>query len=423
MKRVLAIRDFLLLWIGQGTSMLGDQFQSIAGAWLVLKLTGDPLALGAVLAVGGIPRAIFTVVGGAVTDRISPRRLMILADLIRLALSALLALQVFTATLRPWMIYLYSLFGGIVSGLFAPASMSMAPRLVSRDDLQAGNSVMEGTTQLIGFIGPAIAGGLIAAFPSKNIGVGLAIAFNALTFIVSVVTLQMMRAGAEVMTPVQTALRIGVLESIRDGFSYMLKDPFLRSMFVVLVVANMAFGGPVLVGIPYLANTRFPEGAAAYGLIISGYAGGNLLGILLSGSLPKMVQKMVRVFLVVMFAAFALGVAALAWINLIWLAMAVLFVLGVMNGYLTILLITGLQRNTPQEMLGRLMSMVLLGNLAFMPLSQVMAGVILRWSVPGLFLLAGGLLGGCAIYLAVPQIGTRLSLGLAADLHGTAETG
>jgi hypothetical protein len=102
-----------------------------------------------------------------------------------------------------------------------------------------------------------------------------------------------------------------------------------------------------------------------------------------------------------------------------WLAMAILFVLGVMNGYLAIFLITGLQRNTPQAILGRLMSMVLLGNLAFMPLSQAMAGVILRWNVPALFLVSGGLLGGCMIYLAVPQIGLLLSAGLAANQTST----
>ena len=59
MKKVLAIRDFMLLWIGQATSMLGDQFHSIAASWLVLKMTGDPMALGMVMALSGIPRAIF----------------------------------------------------------------------------------------------------------------------------------------------------------------------------------------------------------------------------------------------------------------------------------------------------------------------------------------------------------------------------
>src|SRR5512133_1805092 len=141
MKRVLGIRDFFLLWMGQSTSLLGDQFNGIAGAWLVLKLTDDPLALGAVLAVGGIASAIFTMIGGAITDRISPRKVMLISDSIRLMLSALLAIQVFTGTLEVWMVYVYSLIGGIVSGVFAPASMSIAPRLVPAEDLQAGNSI------------------------------------------------------------------------------------------------------------------------------------------------------------------------------------------------------------------------------------------------------------------------------------------
>ena len=120
MKRVLAVRDFFLLWVGQSTSLLGDQFHTIAGAWLVLKLTGDPLALGTVLALGGIASAIFTVIGGAITDRVSPRKVMLIADVIRLLLSALLATQVFTGTLQVWMIYVYSLVEGMVAGVFAP---------------------------------------------------------------------------------------------------------------------------------------------------------------------------------------------------------------------------------------------------------------------------------------------------------------
>ena len=377
MKRVFGIRDFSLLFAGQSTSLMGDQFYNIAGAWLVLRLTGDPLALGLVIALGTIPRAIFTLIGGAITDRVSPRQVMLLSDIIRLFLTALMAVQIFTGTLQVWMIYVYSLVFGIVGGVFTPASMSMAPTLVPSEELQAGNSIMQGSMQLIGFAGPAVAGALIAAFPRQNIGVGLAIAFDALTFIVSVITLWMMRAGRQV-TPSTAAPRASVWASIREGLGYMLKDPALRVMFILIAIANFAFGGPVLVGIPFLANTRFPQGAAAYGLIISGYAGGNLLGIILCGALPKLKQRMLKVFPVGMFLLFGVGTASLAWIGSSWLAFAVMLVMGVLNGYLSITLITGLQRNTPREMLGRIMSMVLLANLVFMPLSQTLAGAVLR---------------------------------------------
>ena len=71
MARVMSLRDFRLLFGGATTSLLGDQFALIATPWLVLKLTGDPLALGIVLALEGIPRAVFMLLGGAITDRIS----------------------------------------------------------------------------------------------------------------------------------------------------------------------------------------------------------------------------------------------------------------------------------------------------------------------------------------------------------------
>src|SRR5512146_1571128 len=90
MLRVMSLRDFRLLFVGATTSLLGDQFALIATPWLVLELTGDPLALGIILALEGVPRAVFMLVGGAITDRLSPRIVMLLADVIRLLLTGLM---------------------------------------------------------------------------------------------------------------------------------------------------------------------------------------------------------------------------------------------------------------------------------------------------------------------------------------------
>ena len=409
MRAVFDIRDFMLLWVGQATSMFGDQFHAIAGAWLVLKLTGDPLALGAVMALGGIPRAFFTLVGGAITDRFSPRRVMLAADILRLLISALMATQILTNTLEVWMIYVYTLVGGAIGGFFGPASMSIVPRILPEKDLQAGNSLTQGSTQLIGFLGPALAGLLIAAFPDEKLGIGVLIALDALTFVISLVTLWLMRSGGEIHSSASQTNFRSVFASVREGIIYMLKDPTLRLVFVVIAIANLSFGGPVVVGVPYLADTRFLEGAAAYGVIISGYAGGNLLGIILSGALPKPGKKALQILMVALFAIFGLGIGALGWISVTWLAALDMFIMGLLNGYISILLITGLQRNTPKEMLGRLMSMILFANMALMPLSQALAGGILRWNVAFLFVAAAALLVGLALYLTTPQANSNLS--------------
>jgi MFS family permease len=412
--KVMTLRNFRLLWLGQLTSLLGDQFHMVAGAWLVLKMTADPLALGAVLAAGGITRAIFTLIGGAVSDRVSPRRLMIFSDVFRLLLSGLLAAQILTGTLQVWMFYAYAILNGLMGGLFGPAAMSIIPRLVPEQDLQGGNSIMQGSTQLISFLGPAAAGAVVAAYRIPSTGAGVAIAFDAVTFIVSVITLFLIHIPQERVE--KAASHVGALiSSMRTGVAYMVKDPALRLMFILMAVANLAFSGPVIVGIPYLANTRFPEGAAAYGLIISGYAGGNLLGIILSGAFPRQSRRFIEVFLVVMFALFAVGLAFMGWIPFTWLAMTDLFILGILNGYLQILLITALQRNTPKEMLGRLMSLVLLAGMSLVPLSQAIAGTFLRWSAIALYLTSGGLLLACAIFLSIPRVGKILSAKVYAD--------
>src|SRR5512136_2034743 len=95
MATVFGLRDFRLLFVGAATSLLGDQFALIATPWLVLQLTGDPLALGIVMALEGLPRAIIMLAGGAITDRFSPRRIMLAADLVRLAATVLMAAVVF----------------------------------------------------------------------------------------------------------------------------------------------------------------------------------------------------------------------------------------------------------------------------------------------------------------------------------------
>ncbi len=267
--------------------------------------------------------------------------------------------------------------------------MSIVPLIVPEEDLQTGNSITQGSSSLIGFIGPALAGGLIASFADEKVGMGMAIGIDAMTFVVSVITLWKMHSGEIVRRSNVKSQPVKLFKSIKDGFGYMLKDPVLRMMLFLIALANLCFTGPLLVGIPYLADTRFTGGAATYEIILSGFAGGNLLGIILSGILPKLTKRIVRGIMIAMFAAFGLGIFGMSWISNVWIATADLFILGALEGYLFLLMITSLQRTTPKVLLGRLMSMILLANLCMTPLSQSLSGLAMRWSVVSVFATAG----------------------------------
>jgi MFS family permease len=100
MFSILKHRDYRLLWAGQSISQLGDQFHLIALPWLVLTITRDPVQLGIVLALAGVPRALLMLLGGAFADRHSPRTIMLVSDSLRFGIVAGLAAAVLTGQVR-----------------------------------------------------------------------------------------------------------------------------------------------------------------------------------------------------------------------------------------------------------------------------------------------------------------------------------
>lgn len=404
MQRVLRIRDFRLLWLGQATSLLGDQFHFIALSWLVLQLTGDPLALGTVLALAGIPRAIFTLVGGAVTDRFSPRAVMLLSDIARLVLTALLAVLVLTGTLQVWMLYGFSFIFGFVSGFFMPASMAILPVIVPEKDLSGGNALEQGTAQIVGIVGPVLAGGLIALFTgagqdganANQEAIGLALVFDALTFVVSVITLWMIHAR-----PVARSTADGseqsVWQSMKIGLRYAWDHPLLRMLLILIAALNVLTLGPLVVGIPVLANERLAEGAAAFGIIMAAISVGNLIGIVVAGMVRSYRGTGVLTLLLVI--TFGAGMIAMGFINTTWAGAVIMLLMGLGNGYLSIRLISYLQQRTPPDLLGRIMSLILFANIGLAPLSQAAAGALSKVSLTWLFVGVGLAMFGVAAWL------------------------
>jgi len=406
MLSALKTRDYRMLWIGQAISHLGDQFHLIALPWLVLTLTHDPFQLGLVLALAGIPRALVMLVGGAFADHHSPRLVMLVSDTLRFAIVGTLAVAVLTGGVRLWMVYAVAISFGVVSGFFMPAAEASLPRLLESDQLEAGNALMMGADQLAQFVGPALAGTIIALFGTAHVaagaggdltGVGIAFAVDAVSFAVSAATLLLMRA--------LPALAAGTgrhpLKPIGEGLRYALSRPVFRWMLALLAAANFLLIGPLMVGVPVLAQERFTQGAAAFGLLISAYGLGNLCGMIVGGSTRRPSSRLFSALVLALFAGFGLVIGALAFITSVWVGVVLLAVLGVGNGYIAVALMTLLQRTTPAAMLGRVMSLVILAMLGVTPLSTALAGAVVGFGAPALFVGCGlGMLAVTAVAAA-----------------------
>ncbi len=389
MHGILRIRDFRLLFTGEGVSLMGDQFYFIALPWLVLELTGSAAMLGVVLALQGIPRAVFMLVGGAVTDRFSPRRVMIGSNLARLALVSLLAAAVLGGSVRLWMVLVIALAYGIADGFFFPAQGAIVPQLALIDQLSAANAVVQGLDQVAQFVGPVLAGLLIASFASGSLGmqgVGLALAVDAATFAVSVALLWLMSVDRR--APAGSSREDeprSLRAAIGEGFAYMWGDPLLRLLLLLILAVNFLAVGPLLVGVPTLARVRLDGGAQAYGAIMSAFGGGSLAGLAVAGIARRPAAAYLGRVLLGVCAAFGVGLAVLGFAQTLVAAIVPAAFMGFAAGYLTVSFFTWVQARTPRRLMGRMMSLIIFASVGLVPLSQAVAGPVAQRSVTILF--------------------------------------
>lgn len=404
-------RNFLLLWIGQGISLIGDQFYLVALPWLVLQLTGDSFALGMTLALAGIPRAMFMLVGGALTDRFTPRKLMMWSNYASAVLTVALAFMTITGQIELWMIYGFALAYGVVDAFFFPAQGAIVPQLVNEQDLQTGNTIIQGTAQLSLLGGPVAAGILLAVLGAADSesganlsGIGTIFLLDAITFVVGALALSLMRVRKRKLEDDDESGNM--LSSIRTGLKYAWENKSVRTMILVFASFDLLLAGPIFVGIPVLADTRLPEGAAAYGLIFSAYGGGSLLGTVLGGVLPPLSAKWLGRTIVTLFSFSSIAIGLLGVLNSTLVAVVMVGAIGITDGYAMLLFITWLQKRVPNLMHGRIMSLLMMASIGSQPISLLLSGILVDWNLTGLFLVTGSIATAICLWVALrPEIG------------------
>ena len=411
--QLIRMRNFRLLWGAGALSAIGDQFDLIAFPWLVLMITGDPLAVGAVIAVGGVPTVVFMLLGGSLADRFSPRAVMQVSNGLRIVLSGALAALILTGFTELWLIYVFALLKGISDSFYYPAQLAIVPEVVPAERLRQSNAIVQTTADLGGFIGPMFAGGLIALFGTGGVsgapafsvtpdldgmggenltGIGLAFAAVGLVILVSSLLLALLRLEQPSREPADRQTKdVGILKSIGEGIRFVRADAAIFTMFLLIVGIELLVEGPVIVGLPILANTKLAEGALALGVVLSAFAGGSLCGSVLAATLPAPKRRF-GPLLVVLFALSGLLLMPFGFLDSMWIAAVAALVIGVAEGYAGIMFMSWLQARTPRKLMGRVMSLLMISAVGLSPLSHAVSGALLKLSLEWVFLGAGGLL-------------------------------
>lgn len=381
----LAHRDYALLTTAAVISLLGDGFFMVALAWQVYEIENDPAALSVVGAAWTAPLVVFILLGGVFTDRYDRRWLMIGADLLRAAAIGTLALLSLAGALELWHVVALIAFVGLGDAFFNPASTAIVPDLLPADALPQANALQGLFRPLAArLLGPAIAGFVVA-----GMGVGVAFAVDAVTFLISALAL----AGIATR-PRRAVVSHGLrqtLAEVGEGLAWVRRTPWCWATLVSAMFSLLAFVGPVQVLLPHLVKNRLELEADALGLIFAMGGVGSILAAVGVGQLGLPSRR-----ITVMYASWAAGVALLAGYGLmgqLWQGLVVGFATAALFQVGQVIWVTLLQQLVPRRLLGRVSSLDWLVSTALVPVSFALTGPVSGAIGEGPTLVAAGLIG------------------------------
>jgi Transmembrane secretion effector len=264
--RVLRDRDFAHFFAGYATSLLGTSMSALAVSFAVLDDGGTASDLGVVLAAGIVPQVLFMLGGGVLADRLGRRPVMLGADATRCAAQAALAGAVLAGHPALWVFVLLATVRGTGDAVFTPALSGLTVELAPRDDLVNANALLSAARSAAVVVGPSLAGVLVALA-----GPGTVIAFDAVSYAVSVLALASLRL------PARTLTAHSYLEDLREGWAEFRGRSWLVITTVQFTLFNLLTWGPYLLLGPVLSRD-YLGGAGAWGAIMACYGGGSVLG-------------------------------------------------------------------------------------------------------------------------------------------------
>ena len=267
---VLRHRDFRLLWLASSFSIVGDRIVTVALALFVTELTGSATDLGLVLAAHAIPLVGFLLIGGVWADRLPRQQLIVVTDLLRFALHALLAVLIISGEVQIWQVVAIEVAFGTAEAFFRPAATALIPQTVPEDEIQEASALIGMANNVAEFAGPALATGLVL-----GLGAGSAFAVDAATFLISaalVIRVRPRRRAAEDLQP-----RKRLLSELADGYREVRSRTWVWATLIAFSFALLFGLAPLFVLGPTVAEQQYGD-IAVFGIMEAVLGAGTIAG-------------------------------------------------------------------------------------------------------------------------------------------------
>lgn len=396
-QRPLFSWDFTLVVVGQIVSLFGNAILRFALPLYLLRQTASPALLGAVGAAAFVPAVLCSPIGGVVADRVNKRNIMVALDFSTAGLILVFTLLLGRAPLLPLMIACLMLLYGI-AGAYQPAVQASIPLLVGESQLTSGNAVINMVSTLSGLLGPVAGGVLFGAFGIRPI-LWMSVGCFFLSAVMELFIRIPHRARAGAGSVLDTLGR-----DLGESWRFIRREwPVFLSATVVLALFNLVLSAALIIGIPVavvqvlgMSDIRLGVTQAAMGL--GGLFGGGLAAIL--GNRLRLRQGS-ALLLAASLTAAGMGAALLPGVNASaawWMTTAMSFGVMVLSTMLVVVLSTAVQRQTPPELLGKVMAFIMAVSNCASPLGQAVYGALFEGCPPWAVLIGAA---GAAAVMAV----------------------
>jgi MFS family permease len=376
--RALRHRNFQLFFSGQLISLIGTWMQTVAQSWLVYRLTGSGLKLGAVGFASQIPVFLFAPIGGIVADRSHRKHVVIATQVASMLLAFVLAALTLTHRVQVWHVFVLAALLGVVNAFDIPGRQSFLVDMVGKEDLM--NAIALNSSMFNGarVIGPAVAGVLVA-----RLGEGWCFFVNGVSYIAVIIGLMLM----EVHAPPRVSGKGSPLEHIIEGFQFVSRTAPIRALMLLLGVVSVT-GMPYVVLMPIFADKILHDGGQEFATLIGSHdLGAVRLGILMGsagvgallGALTLAVRSGVKglgTWISVCCAGFGFSLMLFAFSKSFWLSVLLLLPVGYFIMLQMAASNTLIQVMVPDALRGRTMAVYSMMFMGMAPIGALLGGAL-----------------------------------------------
>ena len=379
MEQKLFSKDFTLVVIGQIISLFGNATLRFALPLYLLNLTGSSALYGTVTACAFIPSILLSPVGGIVADRVNKRNVMVILDFFTAAVILAFSLLMDGVNLIVLLTVTLMLLYGI-AGAYQPSVQASIPALVSQDHFMAANSVINAVNSFAALIGPVLGGILYSAYGLKPV---LKVCILCFTF----------SAVMEIFIkiPFQKQTSNGSMwKMAKSDFSHSIRfirkdKPVIGKTLLLVCGINLFLSAMIIVALPYLITEVLSFGAAqanrlcgfAQGALAAGGLSGGIFAGIFANKLS--IQKSGALIVACALCVFPIGISLILFpsgmINYVVITVCC-FVIMIFSTIFSIQMMSFIQAETPQTLIGKVIAVILTISLCAQPLGNALYGIL-----------------------------------------------